>query len=93
MVIFPSLFYINVSRVVDESDEVSIEQVARIIAKAFNFKGKIEFDLSKADGQYKKTASNRKLRKLLPNFQFTDFSDAITNTVTWYINNQGIVRK
>lgn len=79
--------------IVDEKDEVTIEDVARAIAKAFNFKGKIVFDTTKADGQYKKTASNQKLRNLLPEFQFSNFNDAIMNTVNWYINNQDIVRK
>lgn len=32
-----------------------------------------QFDSSKADGQFKKTASNAKLVKLLPEFQFTPF--------------------
>lgn len=78
---------------VDEKDEVSIADVAHAIAKAFEFKGKIEFDTTKADGQYKKTASNAKLRSLHPNFQFTDFDEAITSTVRWYLDNQNIVRK
>lgn len=32
-----------------------------------------QFDTSKADGQFKKTASNAKLRRYLPGFQFTPF--------------------
>ena len=32
-----------------------------------------QFDSTKADGQYKKTASNAKLRKYLPDFKFTPF--------------------
>ena len=31
----------------------------------------IQYDLSKADGQFKKTASNAKLMKLRPDFKFT----------------------
>ena len=31
----------------------------------------LQFDSSKSDGQLKKTASNAKLRKYLPDFQFT----------------------
>ncbi|XP_053994460.1 probable GDP-L-fucose synthase [Hylaeus volcanicus] len=72
---------------VDESQEVTISQVAEAIAQAFNFKGKIIYDTSAADGQYKKTASNAKLRKYLPDFQFTPFNQAIKETVDWYIQN------
>lgn len=32
-----------------------------------------KFDTTKADGQFKKTASNAKLRRYLPGFQFTPF--------------------
>lgn len=78
---------------VDEASEVSIGQLAESIAKAFNFKGKIRFDASKADGQYKKTASNRKLREHLPDFKFADFDFAIKKTVEWYIKNYNEARK
>ena len=30
-----------------------------------------QYDTSKSDGQFKKTASNAKLRKFLPDFKFT----------------------
>lgn len=78
---------------VDEAAEVSIADVARSIAQAFNFKGRITFDTTKADGQFKKTASNGKLRRFLPDFQFTDFNAAIRETVQWYVENQKNVRK
>ncbi len=32
----------------------------------------VQFDTSKSDGQFKKTASNAKLRRYLPDFQFTN---------------------
>lgn len=32
-----------------------------------------QFDTTKADGQFKKTASNEKLLRLLPGFEFTPF--------------------
>lgn len=72
---------------VDESQEVTISQAAETLAKAFGFKGKIVYDTSCADGQYKKTASNAKLRKLLPHFEFTPFERAVKETVEWYLKN------
>ncbi|KAF7283687.1 hypothetical protein GWI33_023183 [Rhynchophorus ferrugineus] len=77
---------------VDEESEVSIKQLAEELAKAFGFKGQIIFDSSKADGQYKKTASNSKLRRYLPDFQFTPFSQAIQESVDWYKENHTIAR-
>ncbi|XP_073811790.1 probable GDP-L-fucose synthase [Musca autumnalis] len=78
---------------VDEEQEVTIFDVAKAIANAFGFKGKLECDTSKADGQYKKTASNKKLRSLLPDFQFTNFDEAIKTSVDWYIQHYDEARK
>lgn len=72
---------------VGEEDEVSISQVVEAIVKAMDFTGPVEYDLSKADGQYKKTASNAKLRKLYPEFTFTPFDEAIKRTVLWFREN------
>uniref|UniRef100_A0A1Q3FFD6 GDP-L-fucose synthase n=1 Tax=Culex tarsalis TaxID=7177 RepID=A0A1Q3FFD6_CULTA len=78
---------------VDEAAEVSIAQLAQSLVSAFDFRGKLEFDTSKADGQYKKTASNGKLRALLPDFKFTAFDEAIQETVRWYMENYEKARK
>lgn len=78
---------------VDESDEVSIGQVAESVAKAFEFRGKLTFDTTKSDGQYKKTASNQKLRSFLPDFKFLEFDKAIKESVDWFLNNYDAARK
>jgi len=78
---------------VDESAEVTIKQVVEYIAEAFEFKGKINFDTSKSDGQHKKTASNTKLRKFLPDFQFTPIKEGIKASVKWFEENFDKVRK
>lgn len=56
--------------------------------------GPVEFDTSKADGQFKKTASNAKLRRYLPDFQFTPFNVAMKESVEWFLENaeSGTVR-
>merc|ERR1712183_983526 len=68
----------------DEQDEVSIKDVAMMILDAFDFKGEVKFLTDKADGQFKKTASNAKLRKYLPGFEFVPTKEAIRQTVQWY---------
>jgi GDP-L-fucose synthase len=60
---------------VGEKDEVSIADVAKAIAEAMEFEGKVVFDSSKSDGQFKKTACNDKLMSLLPDFQFTPIKE------------------
>jgi len=78
---------------VDESDEISIAEVAKLVLEAFDFKGNVVYLTDKADGQYKKTASNAKLRKLLPDFKFTPINEAIEATVKWFNDNYDVARK
>ncbi len=49
---------------------------------AMEFKGNVVFDTTKSDGQYKKTASNHKLRELYPEFQFTSIQQ-VSNTISF----------
>ena len=74
-------------------DEVSIKEVAYMILDAFDFKGEVKFLTDKSDGQFKKTASNAKLRKYLPDFQFTPIRQAIRETVDWYVQNYDTARR
>lgn len=78
---------------VGEEDEVSIADVARFIAEAMRFEGQIVFDASKSDGQFKKTASNRKLRELYPDFEFTPIQEGIRQACQWFEEHYDTARK
>ena len=77
----------------DEEDEVSIKDVAMMVLEASEFKGEVKFLTEKADGQFKKTASNAKLRKYLPDFKFVPTKQAIQETVKWFEGNYENARK
>ena len=72
---------------VGEEDEVSIRDAALMVAEAFGLPdSQINFDTSKADGQFKKTASNGKLRTYLPgDFFHCFFSFHIFNFHSQYL--------
>ncbi|TRY84495.1 hypothetical protein DNTS_035841 [Danionella cerebrum] len=76
---------------VGEEDELSIKDCADAVVEAMGFTG--DYDTTKADGQFKKTASNAKLRKYLPGFRFTPFKEAIKETCDWFVANYDIARK
>ena len=78
---------------VDESAEVSISDIALMIAKAMEFSGEVVFDTSRADGQFKKTASNAKLRGYLPDFEFCPIREGIADAVRWFLENYDVARK
>lgn len=61
------------------SDEnYSIKQIAEIALEACDASNlKINWDLSKPDGQYRKDVSNSKLKTIFPHFKFTSLKDGI----------------
>ena len=77
---------------VGEDEEVSIADVARHVANAMDFKGNIIFDTTKADGQFKKTADNSKLRGL-KEFKFTPIQEGIKQACDWFVANYETCRK
>jgi GDP-L-fucose synthase len=78
---------------VDENDEISIKQAAEAIVEAMDFKGPVVYDTAKSDGQFKKTASNLKLRRYCPDFKFTPFKQAVKESCDWFVNNYETARK
>lgn len=78
---------------VNENDEVSIEYVARQIAKLYDYENMIEFDTSQSDGQYKKTADNNKLIKLHGEYKFKNLDHGIKESVLWFNENYNTCRK
>ncbi|KAI1721124.1 NAD dependent epimerase/dehydratase family domain-containing protein [Ditylenchus destructor] len=78
---------------VGEEDEVAIADAVSAIVKSSGYEGQVVYDTSKADGQFKKTASNRKLRQYLPDFKFTPFEEAVKQSVEWFHANYETARK
>ncbi|XP_058509658.1 GDP-L-fucose synthase-like [Solea solea] len=78
---------------VGSEKEVSLKEAVDMIAKALDFKGEIVYDTTMSDGQMKKTASNDKLRRYLPDFTFTPLDEAIKLTCEWFVANYDIARK
>ena len=77
----------------DSEDEVSIGFVAQLIAKEFGYTDQIEFDTTKSDGQYKKTASNKLFRSLCTDYKFESIESGILQTVKWFRSNYPKIRK
>jgi GDP-L-fucose synthase len=78
--------------IVSPEEEISILDISTIIANKFEYINKMKFDLSKPDGQYKKTASNKRLQKILPDYKFINIKEGLNKTVDWFIENQDKIR-
>jgi GDP-L-fucose synthase len=77
----------------DEADEISIGCVAKYIANNFDYDNSLEFDTTKSDGQYKKTASNQKFRQYNPTFCFSNIEKGISDTISWFKQNYPNIRR
>ncbi len=75
------------------SEEISIIDLVDLLVKEFNFRGKVIFDKTKPDGQYRKPSDNSKLKSYLPDFKFTTIEDGIKETINWFIKNYEKTRK
>lgn len=64
--------------------DVSIGELARLIAKISGYKGKIVFDPSKPDGAMRKLLDNRRMARLgwKPT---TSLEEGVTKTYAWYV--------
>lgn len=65
------------------SHEISIGDVARNIATCMDYEHAIVFDTNYEDGQFKKTVDPH---EYFFGFQYTKFTDAIKDTVEWFIS-------
>ena len=73
--------------------EYSIKEVAEKISKIMNFNGKIIWDTSQPNGQYKKPSNNSNLIKLGWKIEdYTSFDVALEKTCHWFVDNYPNVR-
>lgn len=79
--------------ILSTSEEISIKQLVEMIVEEMGFEGKIIFDISKPEGQFRKPSDNSKLKELIPNFKFTPIKIGLKETIQWFINNYQNVRK
>jgi GDP-L-fucose synthase len=79
-----SIIYDNVILSVPEKGEISIGDVGKLIANAFEYGDRIKFDTNFSDGQYKKTV----ISHYAENYTFITIEDGINQTVQWFLKNK-----
>ena len=79
--------------ILSTSNEISIKDLVDLLVMEFKFKGKVIFDESKPDGQFRKPSDNSKLKSYLPNFEFTPIENELRETINWFIENYENTRK
>lgn len=76
----PPNYYINIA----SGREISIGDLVSLIAKLSDFKGEIEFDLSKIGGDPRRCASTTMARELLGFVPQVDIEEGLRRTIAWY---------
>lgn len=79
--------------ILSTSDEISIRDIVDIIVELMNFKGSVNWDSSKPDGQFRKPSDNSKIKNYLPNFKFTPIYDGLKETIEYFEKNYNLIRK
>ena len=78
---------------IGNTKEYSIKQIAELIANKVGFNGKIIWDTTKPNGQYKKPSDNSKLINIgFSNNNYTDIDMCLTNVCAWYKLNYPNIR-
>ncbi len=67
--------------------EISIKDLAELIVELTGFKGKINWDTTKPDGQPRRCLDTTKAEKEFGFKAKTKFEEGLKNTINWYIDN------
>ena len=82
----------NIICSVSEKEEVSIKSIVEKIAEIMKYDN-IVYDTNFGDGQYKKTVSNEKVKKIVPSLKFRDIDYGLNKTIKWFCENYDTIRK
>ena len=66
---------------IGNTEQVSIRQLAVIIADEIGYTGELQFNITKPDGQYEKPSSNQSLRDLGWSGEYTTLHDGLRETI------------
>jgi len=67
--------------------EISIKELANLICKLMNFKGKIKWNTSKPDGQPRRMLDTSRAKKEFGFQATTNFKKGLKNTINWYLTH------
>ena len=66
----------------------SIKKLAEIVAENLNFKGSLNWDISKPNGVARKVLDVSRMKEVLPDFKPMPFNQGLRKTLDWYLENK-----
>jgi GDP-L-fucose synthase len=79
--------------ILSTSEEISIKEIANLVAKIMGYKKKIIWDTTKPSGQFRKPSDNTKLKSVIGDFNFTPLEKGLEETIEYFIRNYDKIRK
>ena len=79
--------------ILSTSIEVSIKEIITIICDIMEFKNEVVFDTSKPEGQFRKPSDNSYLKSIIGDYEFTPLRVGLEETIKYFIENYGTIRK
>lgn len=73
--------------------EYTIKDLVKAVVDAMKFRGKVVFDTTKPEGQFRKPSDPTKFKKYQPDFKFLSLQEGVGRTVDWFEANYPKVRK
>jgi GDP-L-fucose synthase len=73
--------------------EISIKDLACLIAEKMHLQGRLVFDSSKPDGQFRKPSDTSKIKRYRPDFPFTPLEKGLDMTIDWFLSRYPAIRK
>ena len=78
----------NGSIIFSNGVQSTIKDVVECIVESFEFKGNVVWNIKGPIGQSVKVSNNLKLISLYPDTKFTELSDGISKTISWFLENE-----
>lgn len=72
---------------VGDTEQHLLKDVVVLLCKILNFRGEIVWDVTKPKGQIRKPSSNKVLKGLGCDFQYTPFKQALRQTCEWFLSH------
>jgi len=79
--------------IISTGQEISIQEVLEMIIELMAYKGEVQWQTDKPNGQYRKPSDTSKLKSILPNVKFTGIYKGLKDTIQWFEANYPKVRK
>ena len=74
-------------------DEITIKNLVELIARLCNFRGRIEWDATKPDGQPRRCLDVSKAERLMGWRAKVGFEEGLRRTIDWFQANRGQIRE